>query len=166
MSMYLNNQYALFTRCPFCMVTSQLPLSIYLPWSSMTHAPFLLLVLYFPTFSETFPFVQLFMVQPESSAWGCTHLPLPTLNQSSFSCPILKKKQKNIRSATTLKPLIDEVNGIDHGYSTMWPWKNLRSWSWYSFSCSLTRQTHPIIVSDNVKLLCKALPDPAHPWIH
>lgn len=87
MSMYLNNQYALFTRCPFCMVTSKLPLSMYLPWSSMTHAPFFCSSCISQHSLKHFPLCSCLWCSLKV-AWGCTHPPLPTLNQSSFSCLI------------------------------------------------------------------------------
>lgn len=80
--MYHNNQCALFTRCQFCMVTSKLPPSRYSSFTSITLAPppLLLLVLYFPSFFHKNPCVQLFMAQPECSAWGI--FPFPLIHQS------------------------------------------------------------------------------------
>lgn len=91
-SVYHNNQYALFTRCQFCMVISKLPPSTYSSCTSITHAPFYCCLCCISHSSFTInPYVQLFMAQPESSAWGVfpsplTH-PLNTLSPTPHPTP-------------------------------------------------------------------------------
>lgn len=89
-SMYHNNQCALFTRCQFCMVTSKLPPSTYSSCASITQAPPpppLLLLISHHSFTNSL------CAAVYGTAWefcmGClpisTHPPLPTPTQYPYS---------------------------------------------------------------------------------
>lgn len=67
---------------------------------------------------------------------------------STYSDPVKTSMVYLHRSAPTLKPLTDEVDGTDRGLSTVFSWKD--PGSWYTCRCSLTHKTLPNIISGKV----------------